>query len=186
MFYHKGKKVFKLDSKYITPLALAVWVMSNGKYKNGNIELTTNFSVEKNADKSSILITMLKDRFGLVCSIVTDKKNYYVVIISKEYVKAFQDIVSPYILSNFKYKIGYRPYCGKRGEARIAKNHSKIFTPNSIPNNVIGNRYYSTNNKSSSVRSSNNLSPVCTTYANPILLKSVIYKENQKKAGIYR
>ena len=75
MFYHKGKKVFKLDSKYITPLALAVWVMSNGKYKNGNIELTTNFSVEKNADKSSILINMLKDRFGLVCSIVTDKKK---------------------------------------------------------------------------------------------------------------
>ena len=152
--------------------------MSNGKYKNGNIELTTNFSVEKNADKSSILITMLKDRFGLVCSIVTDKKNYYVVIISKEYVKAFQDIVSPYIISNLEYKIGYSPYCKKRGEARLEKIHYKNFTPKPIHNNGVGNRFYSTNNKASD---SNNLSPVCTTYANPILFKSVMRVREIKK-----
>ena len=189
MFYTKGKKVFNVDSKYLTPLALAVWAMGNGRYTNGNIELSTDFCVEKNADKSSILITMLKDRFRLVCSKRLNKKNYYVIIIPKEHIKAFQEIVSPYIISalrgNLEYKKGYSPYREKAGEARLAESHSNLFTlsKKTISNNGTGNRFYSTNNKSND---SNNLSSVCTTYANPILLKSVIYKENQKKAGIYR
>ena len=79
--------------------------MSIGNFTNGKIELFTNFCVEKKVEKSK-LISLLKDRFGLDCSIVLRKQNSYVVIISKESVKSFQDIVSPYIIPTLKYKIG--------------------------------------------------------------------------------
>ena len=79
--------------------------MSSGSFQNGKIELSTQFRVEKKVDCSK-LITLLKDRFGLDCSINISKKNFCVVIIYKESVKLFQDIVSPYIISNLKYKIG--------------------------------------------------------------------------------
>lgn len=80
--------------------------MSNGKFTNGKIVLSTNFSVEKNVDKSKLIISMLKERFGLISSIEICKKNFYVIIISKESVKIYQEIVSPYIISSLKYKIG--------------------------------------------------------------------------------
>jgi hypothetical protein len=86
--------------------------MSNGKFKpkDRKIELSTNFSVEKNVDKSKLIISILRDRFGLVCSIDICKNKNYVVIISKESVKLFQDIVAPYIISSLKYKIGLDVY----------------------------------------------------------------------------
>ncbi|TQF64817.1 LAGLIDADG homing endonuclease (mitochondrion) [Pyrrhoderma noxium] len=106
MFYSKGKKVVPINIfEFLTPLALAVWTMSSGNFTNGKIELFTNFCVEKKVEKSK-LISLLKDRFGLDCSIVLRKQNSYVVIISKESVKSFQDIVSPYIIPTLKYKIG--------------------------------------------------------------------------------
>jgi hypothetical protein len=77
--------------------------MSKGKFnpKNKKIELYTKFSVEKNVDKSKLIISMLKDRFGLVCSIdLCKKKKNYVILISKESVNLFQEIVSPYIISS--------------------------------------------------------------------------------------
>ena len=79
--------------------------MSSGNFTNGKIELFSNFCVEKKVEKSN-LISLLKDRFGLDCSIDIRKQNSYVVIISKESVKSFQDIVSPYIIPTLKYKIG--------------------------------------------------------------------------------
>lgn len=45
--------------------------------------------------------------------------------------------------------------------------------------NYIGNRYYSTKGSGSST-------PLVASYSNPIDFKTVIYKENLKKAGIYR
>ena len=144
--------------------------MSSGYFTNGKIELSTNFSVEKNVDKSKLIISMLKDRFGLVCSLDINKKNFYVIIISKKSVKLFQEIVAPYIISIFKYKIGLDIY-------------SNTYNHKTILSNSFGNRFYSTNNKPSN---SHNPTSIASSYSNPILFKSIIYKENQKKAGIYR
>jgi len=120
---------------------------------------------------TEILIVALKDSFGLVCSIYKCNKNYYIVIIYKEYVKILQTIVSPYNIPDLKDKIGLN---------KMAKSYYSIACSNSF-----GKRFYSTMNKSS--RSPDNISsePV-TSYSNPVLLKSVIYKENLKKAVIYR
>ena len=50
--------------------------MSSGNFTNGKIELFTNFCVEKKVEKSK-LISLLKDRFGLDCSIDIRKQNSY-------------------------------------------------------------------------------------------------------------
>jgi hypothetical protein len=142
--------------------------MSTGKFINGKVELSTEFCKEKDIEK---LINALKYSFGLVCSIDKCKKNLYVVIISKEYVKIFQDIVSPYIIPTMKYKIGYTIARDTRREGACSK---------SLPGYK---RFYSTINKPSNCSSSSdNLSSApAASYTNPILLKSVIYKENQKR-----
>ena len=175
LFYthSKIKIVPKNIADLLTPLALAVWAMSAGKFIHGKVKLYTEFCKGKDIEK---LINALNDSFGLVCSMDKCKKNLYIVIIPKEYVKIFQAIVLPYVIPTLKYKIG-------------------LGTPSNYYYNKacysFGNRFYSTMNKSSccsySSSSSDNSSSVpVASYINPILLKSVIYKENQKKVGVYR
>jgi len=108
MFYNKGKKSFNnLDSKYLTPLALAVFSMSNATYLNGCIELY----MTKNLEEKDItkLCQILNYRFELDTPqgvIKKQVKNRFVIVISKESVKRFQTIVSPYFIPNLNYKIG--------------------------------------------------------------------------------
>jgi hypothetical protein len=137
--------------------------MSSGKITNGKIELSTNFSVNQDI---KILINTLKNRFGLVCSIDVSTKNLYVIIVSKESVQILQDIVSPYIIPNFRYKIGLN-------------NRSQSVYHKTLLGYNLGNRFYSTSNNPLQ-------NSFAASYPNPVLLKSVIYKENLKKAGIYR
>lgn len=168
MFYKNGKKVIPLNIyEYLTPLALAVWVMDNGKYLNGCIFLPIGFSKEIDRVRLS---DALFQCFGLVCSINELKKDIFVIIINKESVKKFQTIVSPYIIPSLKYKIGL-------------SNQSYSYYHKALLNNSLGKRFYSINNKASS---SNNSSSAIVSYSNPILLKSAIYKENQNKTGIYQ
>nr|YP_009558612.1 hypothetical protein [Capillidium heterosporum]AZZ06712.1 hypothetical protein [Capillidium heterosporum] len=104
MFYKKGVKVLKMElEKYFSPLALAIWCMSSGKHINGRIELSTNLRRDQDMEK---LIKMLNNRFGLNCDINKQKKDLYVVVISKESVKLLQTIVLPNILPTMKHKIG--------------------------------------------------------------------------------
>lgn len=137
--------------------------MSSGKITHGTIELSTNFSVNQDI---KILINTLKNRFGLVCSIDVSTKNLYVIIVSKESVQILQNIVSPYIIPNFRYKIGLN-------------NRSHSVYHKTLLGYYLGNRFYSTSNNPLQ-------NSFAASYPNPVLLKSVIYKENLKKAGIYR
>lgn len=66
MFYNKGRKVIpKNIYEYLILLILIIWCLSHGKITNRKIELSTNFSVEKNVENSNLIISMLRDRFGL-------------------------------------------------------------------------------------------------------------------------
>jgi hypothetical protein len=104
MFYKKGKKVLSPSiEQFITPLALAVWIMSSGKYIKGIVELTTNLSTKQDIER---LIKILNNCFGLTCEISQCKKGFYVVVISRESVKLLQTIVLPYIHPTMKHKIG--------------------------------------------------------------------------------
>ena len=81
-----------------SPILLQCFICSA---TNRKIELSTNFRVEKNVDNSKLNISMLRYRFGLVCSIDICKKKNYVVKYSTESVILFQEIVAPYIISSY-------------------------------------------------------------------------------------
>lgn len=150
--------------------------MSTGIFVSGKVKLYTEFCKEKDVEK---LINALKYSFGLVCSIDKSNKNLYVVIISKESVKKFQAIVSPYILPNLRYKVGL---------GTVSDSYYNRVCRISLPGHK---RYYSTLKESSPHSSSfssseNSLFVPAASYTNLMDFKSVIYKENKKKAGVYR
>lgn len=76
MFYKKGKKVVSLEiEKYLTPLALAVWLMDAGKSVGGRVEICTYFYTRQDMDK---LVNVLNNLYGLNCSLSILLKKVYV------------------------------------------------------------------------------------------------------------
>lgn len=103
LFYSKGKKIVKLElENYLTPMTLAVWFMSNGKFVKGRLQLNTNFHSSQDIIK---LINMLNNRYGLISSMSEIKKGLFIIDIAKESINPLIAIVNPYITSNMKYKI---------------------------------------------------------------------------------
>ena len=90
-------------AKYFTPLALAVWLMTQVKFVDGVAELRTYAQTRQDIDK---LVNMLNNRYGLICSIYVRKNGYYRIIFPKESVELVQTIVSPLKLPNLNLKIG--------------------------------------------------------------------------------
>jgi hypothetical protein len=106
MFYTKGKKVVSLEiEKYLTPLALAIWIMSQGKFVAGRVELCTYFHTRQDMDK---LVNILNNRYGLMCSFYTREEGLYRIVINTQCVELLQTIVSPFMLPSLKYRVGMR------------------------------------------------------------------------------
>ena len=169
-FYNnkKNKVIPENIADLLTPLALAIWIASSSKVINDKVVLSTEISRERDIN---ILVLTLKDSFGLVCSIHKCRENYYNLTLDKKYVKILQTIVAPYSIPGSKERIGF---------IYISKYYYEI-----TPSNSICKRFYSTNEKSNN-STDIRFSEAVASYSNPVLLKEVIYKENQKKAGIYR
>lgn len=67
MFYKKGRKIInpKIE-KYLTPLALAVWIMDDGGWANPGVRLSTyNFNLQE----VEFLVSLLKKLYDLDCTI---------------------------------------------------------------------------------------------------------------------
>lgn len=90
-------------AKYLTPLALAVWLMTQVKFVNGVAELRTYAQTRQDIDK---LVNMFNNRYGLICSFYVRKNGYYRIIFPKESVELLQTIVSPLKLPNLNLKVG--------------------------------------------------------------------------------
>jgi hypothetical protein len=130
------------------------------------LKLYTGLRREEDINK---LILMLKNRYGFICYSFQDKNSFYGIGIAKESKVSFRALVQPYLYKFEKSILGQ--------EVKQPCINLSLNTKLALPSKLIkGNRYYST--KSSSL-------PIAS-YSNPINLKSVIYKENNKKAGIYR
>ena len=105
-FYYKGKK--KLPNKdilnnYLTPLALAIWIMDEGTFvKNGIIIATYNFTLEEH----TIIVSILKKKYD-INSIIQKMDNKYVIYIKSDSLEKVRKLVDQYIIPSMKYKIGY-------------------------------------------------------------------------------
>ena len=105
MFYKKGKKIIspKIEN-YLTPLALAIWIMDDGSWANPGVRISTyNFNLQE----VEFLIYLLKKLYNLDCTIQILKNNTQSSIyIQKKSVSKLIKIVLPYMHNSMYHKLG--------------------------------------------------------------------------------
>ena len=116
-FYQNNHKIIPADLK-LDPLALAVWFMDDGSKSYNSVYLNTQqFSV----DYQHKLLKLLKDTFNFSATLNKDKK-YYRIRITTESTKNLRNIIRPYILPMFNYKLGDDPVTtDSKEEIRLVK-----------------------------------------------------------------
>ena len=104
MWYINGKKCvpYNID-KYLTPLALAVWIMDDGAKVSKGLKLCTNsFTYEE----CVLLTNVLYNKYKLKASVQSaGSENQYIVYIWKQSLLDLSKIVYPYIIPEMRYKI---------------------------------------------------------------------------------
>ena len=104
LFYiNQIKIVPSVLGQFLTPLALAIWIMADGSKVGGGLKLCTNsFSF---AD-CNFLVTLLYNNFNLKASVQSaGAKDQYHIYIWKESMPLLREISGPYVHSSMKYKI---------------------------------------------------------------------------------
>jgi len=105
IFYNKGRKVIPQNIyEYLTPLALAVWIMDDGGRTNYGIRIATNSFKLKEVE---LLQDVLKSKYNLETTIQKIYiKDQYSIYIKKQSVNNLRNIVGPYIHFSMLYKLG--------------------------------------------------------------------------------
>lgn len=94
LFWKKNKLyINSILNKYISPLALTIWIMRYGKFVNGNLHLYSYVHTSKDIE---ILNKMLKSLYGINCNKLECEKNHFIINIDKESVNSIIKIVTPF------------------------------------------------------------------------------------------
>ncbi len=103
-WYINGIKcVPKNIDMYLTPLALAIWIMDDGAKVGKGLKFSTNSFTY---DECIYLVNVLYKNFNLKASVQSaGSKDQYILYIWKESMHDLCKIVSPYIIPEMKYKI---------------------------------------------------------------------------------
>lgn len=89
--------------QYLTPLALAIWIMDDGCKVGQGLKLCTNSFTY---NECLILVKIFSDNFNIKASVQSAGcKDQYIIYIWKESMYDLRKIVSPYIIPEMKYKI---------------------------------------------------------------------------------
>jgi ubiquinol-cytochrome c reductase cytochrome b subunit len=100
---NKIKHVPKCIDQYLTPLALAIWIMNDGAKVDKGLKLNTNYF---SYNDCLLLFKALNNNFNIKASIQsTGKKDQYLIYIWTESMTDLINIVSPYIIPEMKYKL---------------------------------------------------------------------------------
>ena len=102
-YVNKVKTVPYCIADYLTPLALAIWIMDDGTKVSKGLKLCTNsFSYSD----CVLLVKVLNDNFSLKSSVQSaGAPNQYIIYIWKESIPLLRSIISSYIIPEMKYKI---------------------------------------------------------------------------------
>lgn len=104
-FYPNKRKIIpKIIDSYLTPMALAIWIMDDGTlYKNKGLRFCTNYFT---LAEVQYLAYLLKIKYNLNTSIhKTGAMNQYNLYIPKSNLKNVTSIVKPYIHPSMYYKL---------------------------------------------------------------------------------
>ncbi len=104
LFYNNKKKkvIPKNISDYLTPLALAVWIMDDGTWKPGGVRIATNWFTLKEVE---LLKLALENKFNLKCSLHKNNKHYQIYI-KQESMALLKILILPYMHTSMYYKLG--------------------------------------------------------------------------------
>ncbi|MCO6432575.1 MAG: hypothetical protein J5J00_17110 [Deltaproteobacteria bacterium] len=102
MFYEQNRKrIPKMLDEFLTPLALAVWIMDDGAKDGRQLRINTqSFSLEEN----EILLKFMKAKFGIWATINRDK-NRYRLRVSAASMSNVRQLVTPHIIPSMQYKL---------------------------------------------------------------------------------
>lgn len=105
LWYVKNvKRVPECIDLYLTPLALAIWIMDDGAKVGSGLKFCTQ--LRWTYKDCLIILKVLNDNFNLKASIQSaGVKNQYIIYIWKESMDNLRNIVSPYIIPGMKYKL---------------------------------------------------------------------------------
>jgi len=105
-YNNKIKHVPECIHLYLTPLALAIWIMDDGSKVNQSLKFNTNsFSY----NDCLLIIKALYNNFNIKASIQSaGSKNKYIIYIWKESMTDLINIVSPYIVPEMRYKLNFK------------------------------------------------------------------------------
>lgn len=104
LWYVNGRKcVPDCISGYLTPLALAIWIMDDGGKVGKGLKFSTNSFSYKDCLK---LVSALDENFGIKSSIQSaGAGNQYIIYVWKESMDILREIVNPYMVKQMRYKI---------------------------------------------------------------------------------
>lgn len=103
-WYKDGRKcVPNSIGEYLTPLALAIWIMDDGSKVGKGLKFSTNSFTY---DECLYLVNVLYKNFNLKASVQSaGSENQYIIYIWKESMNNLSKIVSYYIIPEMKYKL---------------------------------------------------------------------------------
>lgn len=104
--YRTGRKIVpKTIAGELTPLALAVWIMDDGSYSRGSIDISTySFTVAE----IGLLCRTLRDRYGLEARYHRDRDKGYRMYFNQSETKKLIETIAPFIIPSMMYKIGFK------------------------------------------------------------------------------
>ncbi len=107
MFYKKGKKVVSLEiEKYLTPLALAVWLMDDGGWAKPGTRISTK---SLKLEEVQFLATVLRSKFNLDCTVQRiGTIDQYSIYIKGSSIPTLRQLVLPYVHPSMYYKLGLK------------------------------------------------------------------------------
>jgi hypothetical protein len=110
MFYDENRIKYVPDNldMFLTPIALAIWIMDDGNLNMGvNMRIQSQGFTEKDNYK---LRDYLYRCFGLSSKVMIyrykdNEKKYYILTLNKENTQKLSDIIRPYVVDCLKYKL---------------------------------------------------------------------------------
>jgi ubiquinol-cytochrome c reductase cytochrome b subunit len=105
-FYVNNIKIIpKMIGDYLSPLALAVWIMDDGSIVSSSMKLATNnYSLQD----LEFICKLLTNKFGIIANTNlagAKSKDQYVIYIAKESMPLLISIVKPHMHSSMYYKL---------------------------------------------------------------------------------
>lgn len=109
-FYINGVKVVPtIISDFLSPLALAIWIMDDGVWAGYGVRIATNSLTLVDVQR---LCEVLNQKYGLVCSAVINGYSkheglpQYNLYIQAESIPTLRKLVKPFFVESMFYKLG--------------------------------------------------------------------------------